>query len=383
MAVTKFNIPSDYFAFRSLFFLLLSLLIYTPDVFSQVADNNVWAKLDEKGMVVKGIRQIVPTKYNAITLDAEKMKLLLSKAPLEKDLSISQSNTIVKLPLPDGTVQSFRIVESPIMEPGLALKFPEIKTYSGQGVENPSARVKLDFTPKGFHAMIFAAEGTAFIDPFTNGTVTEYITYFKKDFLKNEADRVICSVKEDKRFVPKNGNRTPNAGSCGIRHEYRLAMAATGEYTTFHGGTVALALAAIVTTMNRVNGVFEADAAVRMILVANNNLIIYTNAGTDPFSNGNPYTMIDQNQTNTETVIGSANYDIGHVFGTNSGGLAGLGVTCINTDKARGVTGSGAPIGDPFDIDYVAHEIGHQFGANHTFNNSCDGNRNNSTAVEP
>jgi len=368
---------------KPLIILLLTFICYLPVAISQNGDNNVWSKLDENGMVVKGIRQIVPTKYNAVSLNVEKMKILLSAAPLEKDLAVHQSNTIVRLPLPDGSVQSYTIVESPVMEAGLAAQYPDIKTYTGRGVENPADFVKLDFTPKGFHAMIFSDKGIVFIDPYSSGSVTEYITYYKKDFLKNEADRVSCQVKEGLRFVPKTGNRTPDAGSCGIRHEYRLALSATGEYTAFHGGTVALALAAMVTTMNRVNGVFENDVAVRMILIANNSLIIYTNAATDPFTNGNPYVMIDQNQINTDAVIGSANYDIGHVFGTNSGGLAGLGVTCINTDKARGVTGSGAPIGDPFDIDYVAHEIGHQFGANHTFNNSCGGNRNNSTAVEP
>ncbi|MBK8427672.1 MAG: propanediol utilization protein, partial [Lewinellaceae bacterium] len=161
-----------------------------------------------------------------------------------------------------------------------------------------------------------------------------------------------------------------------------LCRACTGEYTFYHGNTVAGAQAAMVTTMNRVNGVFEKDCAVRMIIIANNNSIIYTDAGTDPYSNGNPGAMIGQNQTNCDAVIGNANYDIGHLFGTNSGGLASLFSVCDNADKARGVTGSGAPIGDPFDIDYVAHEMGHQFGANHTqYNNGC--NRNNATAIEP
>ena len=169
--------------------------------------------------------------------------------------------------------------------------------------------------------------------------------------------------------------------TCELR-EYRLAIAATGEYTTFHGGTVAAAQAAQVTTMNRVNGVYERDFGVRMIFVANNNnSIIYTNAATDPYSDGNTGAMIGEVQADIDATIGSGNYDVGHVFGTNSGGLAGLGVICTNGQKARGVTGSGAPIGDPFDIDYVAHELGHQFGANHTQNNNC--NRNTATAMEP
>ena len=136
--------------------------------------------------------------------------------------------------------------------------------------------------------------------------------------------------------------------------------------------------------MTRVNAIYEKTISVTLVMVPNNDLIVYTDAEKDPFTNGSPNSMITQNVTNTNAVIGSANYDIGHVFGTNSGGLAGLGVVCT-ANKARGVTGSGAPVNDPFDIDYVAHEMGHQFGANHTFrasSGSCNGNANNSTAYE-
>ena len=147
-----------------------------------------------------------------------------------------------------------------------------------------------------------------------------------------------------------------------VLRTYRTAIAATGEYTDFHGGTVEDAMAAINTSLNRVNQVFEREAAIRLILVENNDEIIYTNSSSDPYSNGNAGAMIDQNQTNIDDVIGNDNYDIGHVFGTNSGGLASLGSVCNNSQKARGITGSFAPVGDPFDIDYVCHEVGHQFG---------------------
>jgi subtilisin-like proprotein convertase family protein len=164
---------------------------------------------------------------------------------------------------------------------------------------------------------------------------------------------------------------------------YRLAVAATGEYTFFHGGTAQLGLAAIGVTMNRVGGIYERDFAVRFTLVPNNDLLVFTNAVTDPYTNGDVFTMLGENQATIDLLIGQANYDIGHVFGTNSGGVAGFGVTCVNGLKAWGATGGTPPIGDPFDVDYVAHEIGHQFGASHSYNNSCNGNRSDEHAVEP
>jgi subtilisin-like proprotein convertase family protein len=284
-----------------------------------------------------------------------------------------------QLPHPDGTLQTYRARENSTMHPQLAALFPEIKTYDAAGTEN-GATVKWDITPHGLHAMIMIpGQSTIFIDPAVKGNTDYYIVYSRKDFT---TDKVFeCDFNSDIKSLKGGKGGSPKMfGTCQLR-SYRIAIAATGEYTTFHGGTVALALAAQNTTMNRVNGVYERDMAITMTIVPNNNLIIYTNAATDPYTNGTPGTMITQNQTNCDAVIGSANYDIGHVFGTNSGGLAGLGVVCTGGQKARGVTGSAAPIGDPFDIDYVAHEVGHQFGANHTQNNNC--NRNNATAVEP
>ncbi|MDX2279928.1 MAG: zinc-dependent metalloprotease family protein, partial [Saprospiraceae bacterium] len=366
------------------FFALAALLLFSQSVslFSQTGTKSVWSSVGESSIPSNGVRQIIPEVYQSFELDLTKIQETLASAPLENDGAMPVAPAEIDLPMPSGDLKRFHIMEYKMMEDGLAAKFPGIKTYLGTGIDDPKTKVRLDITLKGLHAMILSNEGAVFIDPYDSQTTTHYISYFTRDFAKNPSDIVTCQFSDGQLIGgPKNNNIAEMVGDCGIRHEYRLAVSATGEYTTFHGGTVALALSAITTTMNRVNGVFEKDCAVRMILIANNNLIVYTNAATDPFTNGDPGFMIDENQTNTDAVIGNGNYDIGHVFGTNSGGLAGLGVVCSNGNKAKGVTGSGAPIGDPFDIDYVAHEMGHQFDANHTQYNNC--NRNNSTAVEP
>ena len=161
---------------------------------------------------------------------------------------------------------------------------------------------------------------------------------------------------------------------------YRLALACTGEYAQFHGGTVPAVMAEFVVAMTRVNGVYERDVTVTMEMVPNNDDLIFLDGATDPYTNNSGGTMLNENQNTCDNIIGSANYDIGHVFSTGGGGIAQLNAPC-GGGKARGVTGLGSPVGDPFYIDYVSHEMGHQFGANHTQNNSC--NRNNATAMEP
>jgi len=345
--------------------------------------SDLWSPIEESQIPKVGTRHIKPQKYLTLQLNLANLRKKLAQAPMTQTTAVKDKPCIIDIPWPDGRMLQFQIIESPIMESGLQRKFPAIKTYAGAAINDNSKYIRLDFTPQGFHAMVLTAgEGTVYIDPYSHrgGDLEHYICYYKKDFIAEE-EQFVCDVQS--RSVNANkivSSASRQFGSCELR-TYRLALAATGEYTQFHGGTVALAQAAQVTTMNRVNGVYERDMAIRMNIVSNNNLIIYTNASSDPYTNGSPGNMINENQTNCNNVIGSGSYDIGHVFGTNSGGLAGLGVVCVNNQKARGVTGSASPVGDPFDIDYVAHEMGHQFGANHTQYNNC--NRNNATAMEP
>ena len=330
-------------------------------------------------------------QFKGFQLNQARLRKLLAEAPQERSRPPRHSAAIIELPMPNGTLARFRFVEGSVMSPALAAKFPEIRTYLGEGVDDPAASVRFDFTPSGFHAQVLSPAGTVYIDPAFHGETGLHTSYYKRDYPRPQ-DGFQCFVAPDAGIALRGTTELSPGISFGLERSggnlrtYRLAVGATAEYTAFHGGTVAGGLAAIVTAVNRVTGVYESELAIRLELVANNDLIVYTNASTDPYSNGNPSSLLSQNQTTLDKEIGSANYDLGHVFSTAGGGLAALGVVCVNGMKGQGETGTASPSGDPFYIDYVAHEIGHQFGASHTFNSSTSncggGNRNGSTAYE-
>ncbi|MEM9404835.1 MAG: reprolysin-like metallopeptidase [Acidobacteriota bacterium] len=154
--------------------------------------------------------------------------------------------------------------------------------------------------------------------------------------------------------------------------DLRSGSRGTGEYTQFHGGTVGSALAEMATAIDRVNTIFEPEIGVTLVLHPDTDELIFTNPSTDPYTNDDGSAMMAQNQVTIDDEIGNGNYDVGHVFSTGGGGIAFVQSVCWSPNKARGVTGLETPVGDPFYVDYVAHELGHQLGADHTFNASTD-----------
>ena len=382
--------------------LLLSLsLLFAFSINSQNNSDNFWSPINQSSIRSAGKRQIIPQKCVAFELIGNELKTKLLSAPNEANVRVNESTCIISLPLPNGNIEKFRVVESPIMEPSLAAQFPNIKTYSVKGIDDAYANGKIDWTPEfGFHGMVRSVHGDFFIDQYCLENTKDYISYYTSDFIKDPSQKIpeasLITDNDEKKSFSEPGakiNAMPPATCVGTQlRRYRLAVACTGEYAVAATGsttpTVAQTLAKIVTSVNRVNGVYETEVAVRLILVATQTNVIFTVAATDPFAgNNNAGTLINESQSVITANIGSANYDVGHTFSTGGGGLAGLGVVCNNSQKARGITGSPSPVGDPYDIDYVAHEIGHQFAGNHTFNStvsSCGGgNRNGSTAVEP
>ncbi len=344
------------------------------------SNDGLWHEIAERDFQPQGERLIVPETYRTLSLNLANLQAMLA-----------QPTAVVSFPLPDGTFSRFTVQETAVMHPELAAKFPEIKTYAGTSLDGLAATIRLDITPNGFHGMILSAGDTVYIDPYSRQDTAHYISYYRqnlanrhKDFIQHEPLGDASEIEALVKTMKSGGGNIPSGDEL---RTYRLVVAATGEYTQYHGGTVPLAMAEIVTAVNRVVGIYIRDTAISMQLVANNDLVIYTNGNTDPYTNNSGGAMLGQNQTNLDAVIGDANYDIGHVFSTGGGGIASLGVPCRTGVKARGVTGLPNPIGDPFYVDYVAHEMGHQYAGNHTFNGNtgaCSGgNRNASTAYEP
>ncbi len=350
------------------------------------AQHKLFTIEDTNGFTLEGTRKIIPQKYILAKLDVATFKNL--QFQITKDEN--SNDVLIQLPTPNGEIMNFRIFEAPMMEQPLYNKYPEIKTYTAIHTEDKFITAKIDFTLWGFHAMVFDGENTFFIDPYTDATQTYYSVYYKKDYYKPLNERMHCDVTDetllDNSINIDNDLPAMNKNFGVTKRVYRLALACTVEYSAAVGGatpTKASVLSAMVTSMNRVNGVFEREFAMHENLIANNDTLIYIGT-VDPYTNNTGSTMLGENQTNVNTIIGTANYDHGHVFSTGGGGIASLGSYCGN-NKAQGVTGSSNPVGDPFDIDYVAHEMGHQLGGSHTFNSisgSCSGNRSGTSAYE-
>lgn len=360
--------------------LLLNLCAYTP------AMADIWQAAPQHKPTNNEKKQYIASKTYKTDV-----------AALRQALHTANKGTArtIELPMPDGTLKTFAVWPTELLPAELAARYPQIATYNATAVGEPGVTAKLDFTEYGFHAMVYAGANTALIDPEDNENTGYYTVYYKRDIAKQNVAHSCATVHNDVDELASQlkgiaANKT--VGGHFIRR-YRMALSCSHQYAQAVTGIAtpskAQVLSKMTTSMNRVNGIYEQETAVTMQFVTKEDTLIYTVAAGDPFGgiNNSANALLDKNQEICDTLIGDANYDIGHVFSTGGGGLAQVGATCRTGWKAQGVTGSDIPYGDGFDIDFVAHEIGHEFGADHSFNNNtsgvCRGNAVATAAFEP
>ena len=375
------------------------------------AAHGHWTKVPGKPAKVKnGHRAEIDAKrLSAYTLDRAGLKSTLTKAPRERSNAARLQPLVVSLPAPDGTMQRFTLADSPVMEPGLAAKHPDIKTYAGTGIDDPTARIRADLTALGFHASVLSRHGAWYIDPVYKQDQSLYGSYFGRDLNDQHGDFV---EREDVATAVQSlsdevGAADVPVGPAITLRTYRLALITDPSYATYFGGP-ANVTAAKVTLVNRVTQIYEDEMAVRLVLIADtdktnldtNALALEPNgpcgaapcyttnaAGVSQLAAGCTGGLLTRNRIVLGQIIGASSYDIGHIgLGINGGGVASLAVVGGNS-KAQGCTGLPTPVGDFYAVDYVAHEMGHQFAGNHTFNgtqlNCSGGNRNGANSVEP
>lgn len=356
-------------------------------VVSTAAPDNPWTPAPAATALSAGQPEIRAARFASFTLD---------RATILSQLDSPAESREVVLPAPDGSFQRFRLEDAPVMEAGLAAAHPEIRTFAGRGVDDPAATVRADFTPLGFHASVRSPRGQWYVDPHHRADQRLYASYYGRDLAKPAPLVERAAVRDSMPDVQ------PSASGGGVvrLRTYRLALVTDPTYAEYFGASNVTA--AKVTLVNRVNQVYEDETSIRLVLVNDTDKTnLNTTAmasepngpcGAEPCFRPGDLDACDipglyRNPAVLGQLVGAGNYDVGHIgLGRAGGGLAGLGVVG-REDKALGCTGLPTPVGDFYAVDYVAHEIGHQFGANHTFNgtqHACSGgNRNEATSVEP
>lgn len=375
------------------FLAMKKVLLFVLIIFSftqlQAQNKELWQKLS---------RNTTSDKNSSLSSDGKlyyKLNETFLKQKLATTFSITTGKTTTEITFPNthGVLERFSVREASNFSPELQAKYPDIRAYEGVGIDDKSAKINFSVSPLGLQTMVSrAAENNEFIENSAEDN-SQYVVFTSKDsnFSKSA---LVCSTVDTFNTISKNTSTSKTTANNKVFKTLRLALSCTGEYAQYFGGTKAGALAGMNATMTRVNGIFNRDLALNLIIIANNDAVIYTDADTDPYSNASIGADGEWNgevQTTLTNVIGEANYDIGHLFGASGGGgNAGcIGCVCDSPTPSNSIGKGGAytspsngrPEGDTFDIDFVAHEFGHQLGGNHTF--SFDGSERTAVNVEP
>lgn len=364
--------------------LLFSVLLLT---YTLQAQENAWKLIHETELPASLFQnKLKPASFKAYELQALLMKNILQRAPMETVVSAARSNLIISIPNAEGVMERYTVVQSPVMDAALSAKYPGIYSFSGRGVDRPNSIIRFSMGLGEFQAMVLSTDRPTFYIDLLDRKTNQYIVYARPD-MYNYKSEFKCLTADN-----KSANQTDNAPGAenandGTLRTYRMAMAVTGEFSQFwlNGSETsdaerkAKVLVALNNAMTRTNGIYERDFGIRMVLVPNNDLIIYLDPATDPWS-GN---LNGTTQVTIDNVIGDANYDIGHLVhrAADNGNAGCIGCVCVSGSKGSAFTSyNNLNNFDWFVVDYLTHEIGHQFGGNHTFTFS---NENTIAQVEP
>ncbi len=367
---------------------LLALLIVALPISASFAQSpiNLWEDVSLESIVLpRGTgMSLAASRYRLLRLDVQRAESLLRRAPSE---GAKTGELLFLLPLPEGGTETFRVVRSPVMAPELGARYPQIQTFLAQGLQRPELTARLDITPAGFHGAVVSPKGLFYIDPLADGQRDFYSAYYTRDLQFPEGQEIPhCGVTD----APLNLSRdlpeeATNRSAFNLRdaeeetvelRTYRLALACTGEYGQAKGGNKTAVLASMVTSINRVNQIFEKETAIRLQLIANNDTLIYLNGSTDPFiSADNAPSLLGQNTLVLNQVIGASAYDLGHVFtlscSNSIGGIARYASAC-GAEKGAGVTCHFTNSVEFIAVQIMAHELGHQFSCAHSWNSCPD-----------
>ncbi len=342
--------------------------------------GNYWTDIPESRIVLPPGSEVAisASQYRTLDLDFGGLRAALAQAPMEFS-SEAANPARISLPLPDGRFAEFEVVESPVMAPGLAARFPEIRSYQAYGLSGNRTSARFDYSPLGFHASIRTPEGTVYIEPYATNQQRRHISYYRRDMQMGaslpcgydpaeETGAAVAEAEEQAIIAFRNNEPVP-------LRTYRLALACTGEYASLKGGTLPLVLASINTAVNLANQVFQLETSVRMQLIEENDQLIFLNAASDPYNNSNQgRELLGQNTAVINGIIGLDDYDIGHVFTggcSDVGGVASPSSVCT-LNKARGVTCHYTNNITAIVNQVLVHEVGHQFSCGHSWNN-CPG----------
>lgn len=389
-----------------------TLLILTFSMFCGFVSNaqteKFWKEVPKNEGIVKHksvTRENFPLEFKLFQLNLDGIKQALLSAPDRKELD--KRGVIIALPNADGKLERFEMFEASNFDAELQAQYPNIRAYAGLGIDDKTAQVRLSFGVNSLQTMTFRADkATEFMEPYNNDA-TIFAIYSRKNV--NKRTPFTCSTVHEQNLVEDLGKSINNVAlsSDPNLRTFRLALSCVGEYSNYFGASSsaqsALVLTAFNNTMTRVNGVNNRDFAIHMNIVAASTNVIYYNPATDPYSdaatgsagawNAELQNTLSSELTGPATSLAANNaaYDIGHLFGASGGGGNAGCIGCICVDdtsstadknKGSGFTspGDNIPSGDTFDIDYVAHEMGHQLGGNHTFSHS---NEDNAVNYEP